>query len=44
MSVYALKPQPEAERLRRPQPTDGFSFVSEGLEKKILYAAPVARS
>jgi hypothetical protein len=44
MSVYAPKRQPEGERSRMPQPADDFSFVSEDLEKKIHYAAPVARS
>jgi len=54
MIVYAPKPQPEGESLRMPQPeggkfrvpqpADDSSCASEDLEKKIRYAAPVARS
>jgi len=37
-------PQLEGDKFRVPQFTDDFGFVCEGLEKKIRYAAPLARS
>jgi hypothetical protein len=44
MSGYESKRQPEGERMRMPQLADGFHFVSEDLEMKNHYPAPVARS
>lgn len=54
MSLYAPNRRPEGEplRMRQPQgeklqlrqPADDFSFASEGLQQKRLYATPVAGS
>lgn len=36
--------QPQGEKLQLRQPADDFSFASEGLQQKSLYATPVAGS